>query len=137
MIPLLFAVAMVQPAVPFTTLDHGATSGIEERRQVVVRSQAEWEALWREHAPGRPVPKVDFTRQMVLGVFAGTLPTAGYDVTITKVRTERDGLTVEWVLHQPGRDTRVAQVLTAPFHLVATDRREGRVGFETPGEPAR
>ncbi len=131
MIPLLFAAAMVQPAVPFTTLDRGALSAIEQPRQVVVRSQGEWDTLWKAHAPGRPEPKVDFTRQMVVGVFAGTRPTAGYDVTITGIRVEGDGLTVACTMSEPGKDMLVAQVITAPYHLVTTERREGSVRFET------
>ncbi len=131
MIPLLFAAALIQPAVPFTTLDRGAMSAIDRPRQVVVRTQGDWETLWKEHAPARPVPKVDFTRQMVIAVFAGTRPTAGYDVAIKAIRAEGDGLVVDCVLAEPGKDMMVAQVITAPYDIVATERREGTVRFAT------
>ncbi len=131
MIPLLLAVALVQPAVPFTTLDRGALSGIDRPRQVVVRSQGDWDTLWKAHAPARPVPKVDFGRQMVVAVFAGTRPTAGYDVTITGLRAAGDALVVDCTMSEPGKDMMVAQVITAPYHIVATARREGAVRFET------
>ena len=32
----------------------------------------EWSAIWGQHAPGRPAPSVDFTREMVAGVFFGS-----------------------------------------------------------------
>ena len=55
-------------------------SGIDTPQQTVARTAAEFEALWKKHAPGQTVPTVDFTKQMVLAVFLGTRPTGGFSV---------------------------------------------------------
>lgn len=121
----------VQPApMAFTTLDSGGQSQIEKPRQAVARTQAEWEALWKAHgAEGKP-PAVDLTRAMVIGVFLGTRPTAGYAVEITRIEKREKDLVVTWREHGPGPRDIVVQVLTAPFVLVRTEPHSGPVRFQ-------
>jgi hypothetical protein len=78
--------------LPFTTISQSEQSAVEEARQVVVRTPEEWKVLWKEHAPNQPMPAVDFTKSMVIGVFLGSRNTAGYRVTITGI--ERDGANI-------------------------------------------
>lgn len=115
--------------VPFTTISQSEQSGVEDARQVVVRTPEEWKALWKEHAPGRPMPAVDFTKSMVMGVFLGSRNTAGYRVTITGM--ERDGATlaVTYREERPAARDILAQVITFPHHLVRVERMDGEVKF--------
>jgi hypothetical protein len=59
------------------TIDKGDQSNIDTRREVVVRTAADWQKLWQQHSPDRPMPSVDFSKEMVVGVFLGSRPTAG------------------------------------------------------------
>ena len=123
--------------VPFTTISQSEQSGVEEARQVVVRTAQEWKALWKEHAPDRPMPAVDFTKSMVLGVFLGSRNTAGYRVTIAGI--ERSGATVGVTYREerPGGRDMLAQVITFPHHLVRIERIDGEVKFtRAPSQPA-
>ncbi len=116
--------------VQMTTINNDAMSGIDRAQQAVARSAGEWQTLWQRHAPGRPLPAVDFTRQMVIGVFLGTRPTGGYEAVIAGVRVEGDALIVRWTERRPPPDQVAIQVLTAPAHLVSVPRHEGPVRFE-------
>jgi hypothetical protein len=113
----------------FVTVAKGDASGRQLGAEVVVRTAAEWKTLWKEHAPTEKMPAIDFTKQMVLGVFVGSKPTAGYAVEITGVRAEGKDLIVEVVRREPGRGTLAAQILTEPFHLVSVPRHDGQVRF--------
>jgi hypothetical protein len=73
----------------------------------------------------------------VVGVFLGTRPTAGFQVEITGVREQDGALVVEYVERRPPSDAMVAQVLTAPFHLVTVPRHEGPVRFTHPDRSSR
>jgi FAD dependent oxidoreductase/PrcB C-terminal len=115
--------------VPFTTLTQGDQSGIDEARQVVVRTPEEWQALWKEHATGQAMPSVDFSKMMVVGVFLGTRNSGGYRVTISGIERDGDNLVVTWREDKPGTRDIVTQVLTFPFHLVGTERATGEVKF--------
>jgi hypothetical protein len=126
---VLVALALAQAMVPFATVAQGTLSNIDEPRQVIVRTAAEWQALWKQHGGDGAAPAVDFTQSIVAAVFLGSRPTAGFTVEITNVKTDRNGTVVEFVERQPPRDEFVAQVLTAPFHAVRLARTAGSIEF--------
>jgi hypothetical protein len=126
----LIAVASAQAGQPsFTNVAKGDMSGQQTAKQVTVRTAAEWTAVWNDHAPTEKMPNVDFARDMVVGIFLGTKPSAGHEVEIVGVRTQEKDLIVEYVQRQPGRGTMAAQILTEPHHLVAIPKHAGTVRF--------
>ena len=110
--------AVASQAVPFSAVAGGPISRIDEARKVVVRTDAEWQALWKMHSSA-PAPKVDFSTSLVVGVFLGMRPTAGYIVAIQRVSRTPAGALVEYVQTEPDRNRMIAQMLTFPFHLVS------------------
>jgi hypothetical protein len=122
-------VAAVTAQSAFTTVAKGQGSGQQVAKQVVVRTPAEWQALWKNHAPTEKLPVVDFAKEMVVGVFLGTKPSAGHGVEIVGVRTQDKDLIVEYTQTQPGRGTMAAQMLTEPYHLVSVKNNPGTVRF--------
>ena len=122
-------VATVVAPVPFTTISHTGQSNIEAPRQVVVRTPEEWKTLWRAHAPDQPMPAVDFTRSMVIGVFLGARNSGGHKATIIGIESDGSTLTVSYREDRPGPDTIVTQVITFPHHLVRVERTAGKVKF--------
>ena len=117
-------------ALPVRTLDRGAQSGIQTTRREVVRTATVWNALWAAHASGRPAPEVDFSRDMVVAMFAGSRPSAGYSIEIVSVERENGALTVKFRESAPPSDAMVAEVLTSPFHLAVVQRAQGQARFE-------
>ena len=130
-IPAVLLLALLQAGVsPLRSLDRGGESEIEVPRQVTVRDRDGWASLWRAHAPRRPAPAVDFSREMVVGVFMGTRPTAGFAVDIVGYRDSGDDVVVVYRETAPSPDTITAQVIVSPYHLVVIPRRSGTVTFE-------
>jgi hypothetical protein len=128
--PYALALTVVAAQTPsLTTIAKGEVSGQQVARQVTVRTAAEWKALWNEHAPAEKMPAVDFAKNMVVGIFLGSKPSAGHEVEITGVRTQGTDVIVEYVQRQPGRGTMAAQILTEPFHLVSVPNQPGAVRF--------
>ena len=121
-------VAVLQAMLPFTDVARGSNSRIDEPRQVVIRSIDEWRTLWKEHGAAA-LPVVDFSKSMVVGVFIGSRPTAGYRVDIVGVRKEGATVVVEYRETAPAPDAMVAQMLTSPFHLVSLPRTDGTFQF--------
>jgi len=81
-------------AVPYLIVAEGSRSGIHRLLTQVVRDGTTWEALWRRHAAGRnlPPPPVDFSRRMVLAVFAGDSEARA--VKITRILRQSGGIVV-------------------------------------------
>ena len=129
MLAVLLGLVLSQAPMPFTAVARGVVSNIDEPRTVVVRTAAEWGALWKAHGAQEPAPPVDFMRDIVVGVFLGSRPTAGFSVEITRARTEEHLTVVEYVVRVPPPAGVTAQVLTAPFHLVTLPARSAPVEF--------
>jgi hypothetical protein len=128
---IAISVALIQAVVPpMRSVDQGGQSEIEVQRQVTVRDRDGWASLWRAHAPRRPRPAVDFSREMVVGVFMGTRPTAGFAVDIVGYRDSGNDVVVLYRETAPSPDTITAQVIVSPYHLVVIPRRAGTVAFE-------
>ena len=114
----LAAASAVSAQMP-RTIEKGDQSNIESARQVVVRDAAQWRALWQQHAPDRPMPAIDFSKESVVAVFLGSKPTAGYSVAIVSTTEGGGALIVKYRETRPAAGTMTAQVLTFPYHIVA------------------
>jgi len=136
---LMLVAALVQPppAAPKTststttvptmkTIDKGEHSNMDDAKQVGVKTDAEWKQLWQ-----RPRPAVDFTKEMVVGVFLGSRPTAGFTVEILSATETNGTLVVRYRAGAPGRGMMTAQVITSPNHIVTVPFFPGDVKFET------
>lgn len=126
-------VALADQAVTFSTILSGIRSGIHAQMQVVIRTPTEWNALWQRHAAGLAttagIPKVDFSRDMVIAVFAGDAPVAT-QVSIVRIIQQQDQLVVlvRIAEMQPGpaqTDTTIA----SPFQVVRLARSNLPVVF--------
>lgn len=97
---------------------------------VVARTPDEWKALWARHTggTGEDAPAVDFSRDMVVGVFLGQRPRAGYAVQCTMVVlppedavdptfARRSPTLVVYYKEVPPTTQFGATAVTAPFEL--------------------
>jgi len=119
LVAALFGLFMQAQAPAPRTVDKGDISNIDQATQVLVRTPEEWAALWRRHAPQRPMPPVDFSREMVAAVFMGSRPNAGFSTTILTTMEVKGVLVVRYKETTPSRDTVTAQIITAPYHIIA------------------
>jgi hypothetical protein len=121
---------MQQSADTPRTVEKGEQSNIDQAKQVVVRTEAEWTTLWQQHSPNRKRPAVDFSKEMIVGVFTGSRPTAGFNISIVSTFAKDGSVLVQYRESQPQRGMMTAQVLTFPYHLVAIPKASGEVKFE-------
>ena len=108
--------------VSFKTIDKGIRSGIREPSQIAVRSQSEWQKLWRQHTSTStvpaPLPVVYFDKEIVAAVFLGEKPTGGYGVEISSAEVADRALTVFVRETSPKPGAMVTQAINQPFHIV-------------------
>jgi VWFA-related protein len=109
---------------------HGPLSNRAEAGEVVMRSKEEWEDLWRSLPTRQNAPSVAFDETMMVGVFVGNRPTAGYRIEVAGVRVDGDTLVVSWREVSPGPEAVVNQTVTTPFAVAAVTRHDGPVRFE-------
>ncbi len=73
---------------------------------------------------------MDFSKEMVVGLFLGSRPTAGYILEIVSAVQDNGSLVVKYRESIPQRGSMTAQVLTSPYHVVAVPFFPGGVKFE-------
>ena len=101
------------------TIEKGDQSNVDDAKQVLIRTEAEWTRLWLEHSRDRKRPAIDFSKEMVVGVFMGSRPTSGFTTTIVSTTVGNGVLIVRYAEKMPAARAVTAQMLTFPFHLVA------------------
>jgi hypothetical protein len=116
----------------------GTYSGVTERSQRVVRTQAEWDKLWAQvHAnevPPPAAPKIDWSREMVLAVFMGERSTGGYRIAFRGLKVGEKEIVAEVEETAPPPDAIAIQSLTQPYHLVVVKRSDLPVRFVPAGK---
>ena len=127
---ILGVLVSAQQSIPVRVVEKGDQSNVDGARQAVARTEAEWTAIWKQHNFDRPAPKVDFSKEMVVAVFMGSRPSAGFTTEIVGVEPSGGELVVRYKETMPGADRLTAQILTAPYFIAAIPRRTGTVTFE-------
>ena len=112
-------------------LDARLESGIRTEQNLVIKDASTWIDVWTKHAGSEPMPKIDFSREMVIAVFLGERPSGCYKTAVTAISREPGKLTVVRTDSFPGQNSKVlcTTALTAPAHLVATQRTDDPVDF--------
>jgi len=129
--------AMILEAPSARTIDKGDQSNVDQAKQVLVRTDAEWTTLWRQHRPDKPRPAIDFSKEMVVGLFMGSRPNAGFSTAVVSATAANGVLTVRYSDKAPAPGSISAQVLTFPYHLVAIPRADVKdLKFEKTPPPA-
>jgi VWFA-related protein len=116
-------------AATFVTIAKGAISGVEDVRQSILRTNAEFEALWHSLSLRGTRPAVEFNNTMVVALFLGSRPTAGYAPEVTAVRRDGDVLVVKWREVTPA-DSGNPPARTTPFLFAGVPQYAGEVRFE-------
>ncbi len=107
-------------------------SGIRETKQDVLRTKAEFAAIWKKHSPhpaGPKVPAVDFKRQDVVAYFLGAKPTGGWSVAFGEIKIEADKATVPVIVTKPGPNTIVTMAFTQPCAIRSVPKLPKNVVF--------
>jgi hypothetical protein len=110
----------------------GQSSSICEKKMVVVKSERQWEQLWKDHSgeAAKP-PKVDFSHEMVVAVFLGQRNKAGYQIDIVTMPDplDKNKLVIFYKEIAPHGDF-AAEMITHPYAMVKV-KIHSSVTFET------
>lgn len=121
---LLDALMARKDSLPtYRELAVGGQSQISSAETRVARDDAELAALWAAHGGAGAPPSVDFQSEIVIAVFMGSQPTGGYGISLERLEQRGASLEVSLLRSTPAPSAIVTQALTAPFQLVAVERK--------------
>ncbi|MBI3560992.1 MAG: protease complex subunit PrcB family protein [Gammaproteobacteria bacterium] len=137
----LIATACTTPPPPpesetqpsFTVIDQGVRSGLTIPKHLVINTNQDWQELWNVHQSFRrrtpPAPPIDFTKEMIIAVFAGERPTGGHSVKVQSLQITPSWLLVNLHMDTPPQDTITTMQLTQPYVIIKTAKTPLRVEF--------
>jgi hypothetical protein len=105
--------------VGFKVIDHGETAkAISVRKNYAIYGIADFTRFWKDaHGSGTP-PIVDFSKNYVVGVFAGTQPSSGYSIAVDRV-VDADGIrSITVRITAPDESCVVIEEPTSPYQFV-------------------
>lgn len=118
----------LEKEISFTVLEQGDMApGAKNRKNYAIYNQDELDSFWKlSHASdASKAPKVDFTKKYVLVVFAGTKPSTGYEIKVTKVKDTDATRTIEVAMIVPGEGCKTKEEKTSPYQFVAVPYDDG------------
>ena len=116
--------------IGFQTVFSSQTSDIKDLRGQLIESQAEWDDVWDEIGRGGPPPDVNFSRDDVALVAAGTRPDGCYSIEIRRINIRSGLLRVDADLLEPGTSCLCPDVVVHPVHAVRLRRTDRRADFD-------
>lgn len=110
-----------EKTVAFKVLDTGENAkGMPMRKNYAIYDAGEFSSFWKKaHGENAKVPLVDFTKNYVIAVFAGAVPSGGYSISVSKITETNDARSVAVVIEEPGEDCTVIEEETHPFQFVS------------------
>ncbi|MBE2228613.1 MAG: protease complex subunit PrcB family protein [Ignavibacteria bacterium] len=121
--------------VPSEIVLDGMYSAIEEKREVLITNNEQFQSLMNEiyrnmdQMPRFPV--VDFTKNSVVAVFIGERPNGGYMVSIDSITEGSRYVNVNVVETTPGPNCMTTQAITRPFAIVKIPKTDNKPVFKT------
>ncbi len=118
--------------IGFDKLANEQMSGVHTPENVVLRDndsfQKFWNTVYQPRSPVPALPKIDFSRKMVIAVASGYGNLCNF-VAIDKVSVSGDALLVNYHVVQPAEGIACAMIATSPVAMVVVDRIDAKVNF--------
>jgi hypothetical protein len=107
----------------------GTDTSVIHAGQVVIHNDRQWIQFWSEHRPHEAAPEIDFTRDMVIGVFAGPRPAEQFSIRIVDARALPGSLVVDYRERLPPPGTFAVNVTVYPYDIKVVPRSTLPVKF--------
>jgi hypothetical protein len=121
--------------VGFTVLASGANSGFKDKERIVVTDKANfqmmWDNLYINFSDKPPLPDVNFSNQMLIGVFLGEFPNGGSSIAVKSVDMYDDVVIMNIEELTPGPTCVTTDVITQPYQIVRIPKVSVPIRFVT------
>ncbi len=117
---------------PFTILLQNGHSNITKQKNTVIKDKKSLNAIYSKinstRKPSLPIPEIDFSKTMILGLFMGTKSSGGYSIHINRIESKGKEMVVFYTEKAP--QGMATMVITQPCLLVSTATSNLPIRFE-------
>ena len=108
-------------------------TSITEPKNVIVNDQRAWVELWADHVhyltPAPELPVVDFSKNMVVGIFLGATPNGCYSMSILSIVETSTQLVIKYKVNSPAKDAICTQVIVYQSKLLLLPKTSTTITF--------
>lgn len=107
------------------TINRGANAAAKpsQPQAIAVTSDADYQRQWPSVIGVGEPPAVDFAKESVVFLLAGSKPTGGWSVEPRGVTVEGDTLVVDAAINAPPPGAIVTQAFTSPYAVIAVSTK--------------
>jgi len=120
--------------IEFQTIEKGYYCGHRNPMYYVIENESQWANVWNQYSiswPGRPPPKINFSRITVIAVFMGDFSTGGFRIEIKEMISWDGYVVVKVQKTYPGRGCTLTMACSQPYHIVKINETHKDITFET------
>jgi len=115
----------------FETISKGIYSKQIEKAYFIIKDKESFNELLDKINSDTEIIDTDinFSEEMVVGVFLGEKQTGGYEVEVTDVLDQNDYIEFQIKINEPDPGEIVAQSITSPYHIIKLNKTEKEMVF--------
>ncbi len=118
----------------FSTIVKELYSGVNEKKNLVINKQKEWDELWKNvysiRFPQPKLPTINFEKESVICVFAGEFYSGGYTIEVLDVKKKISSIEIQVKFVTPASSCIVSSALSQPLHLIRVKKINKKVVFK-------
>ena len=117
----------------FSTLYKGFYCTQNKRENNIIKDSKALEAFWNKtfakEFPIRDLPRIDFSKQMLIACFNGEFNSGGHSIEITKITKSKRSIQINVDITRPGMKCATSAAFTQPYHIILVDLFETNIDF--------
>lgn len=114
-------------------LTEGSHGGYIDSKYLVIKDPKTLQQVYSKinmiRRPGIPVPKIDWSKEMVIALFMGQKNYGGYTISVDDVKQTTDGKT-EIMIKENAPKGMATTVITQPFYFCKVKRTDNEILFK-------
>lgn len=120
--------------VSFRTLDKNNNSGLQEPKQEIYTSKADfekaWNLAWSNFEEPVTLPTIDFTKETVALVALGMKNNGGYQLKIDQITQDQNNLTIDYTETTPNSKCSYTMAIVFPYEFIVFAKTNKKVVFK-------
>jgi len=118
----------------FTKLISDSYGGYHNQQFLIVKNNEALTKIYNQvnlfRKPGFPKPKIDFDKNMVIGLFLGEKKYGGYSISVNSIAKTKNNLIIYYKIDKPNQNGLKTMAINNPFYFCTLKKTDKKVIFK-------
>ena len=94
-------------------------------QEIIFRNKNTWGNFWSDYGLG-PAPPINFTENMIIGLFEGRKANPGYDIEISRIKETDTSILIDIIEYRENPERIYMQVIVYPYQIIKLKKTDKR-----------